>query len=133
MSATISELKAQIAALESRLAALERGGEPLKPSPGRAMTTEAKLDLLLEEIAAIRAELRKRLTPRVMTKAQYAAELGVSERTVTEYLTAGLPHSKPGGPNGKVYIDPEAAMEWLKGYEKKRFTLAGYRPRRRLK
>lgn len=51
-----------------------------------------------------------------LNKRQAAKAAGVSERTVSNWLRAGLPYAKPGGPGGRVLIDPDDLRRWLRGY-----------------
>lgn len=52
--------------------------------------------------------------PRSMTRQQFAAHIGKSVRTVDGYLHDGMPRIQRVR-NGSIWIDPDAAIAWLKG------------------
>lgn len=79
-----------------------------------AMTAEGAAITIQLDQAALES-LRAAVTPlavRPMTPAEFATYAGLSLRTVSRCLSAGLPRIKIGR---SVRIEPAPALEWLRG------------------
>jgi len=65
--------------------------------------------------------------PFVQTKRQFAASMCMSTRTIVSWMSAGMPHLRPGP--RKILVVTADALAWLRGRYQVQGRPSSYRPR----